>query len=139
MRNWAVMVVLVIGGVLAWKIGESLSSDAISMGLGIVCGVFAGIPAALMVMAASRRREYVDGDRRSDGYGRGQNGAYGGYGPYGQQPPVIVVTAAGALPQPGQHPGALQPAALDGNQWPAMRQNRQYKVVGEREEMVDEW
>jgi len=72
---------LLIGvGVGAWQIGEKLSSDAVSMAVGVLFGILAGIPTALLVLVGNRdgmptRRQptpqpqvqiiYVD---RADGY-----------------------------------------------------------------------
>lgn len=135
MRQFLVISGLVAGGVAAWRIGETLSSDAISMGLGILFGMLAGVPAALLVMAASRRRDYLDEDERRSR--RAPEGAFGGYGQgYGaQQPPVIVVTAPGMLP----HGQPAPFAALEAPGWPTVRAPRQFTVVGDREESVDEW
>lgn len=144
MRQILVVGVLVGGGVLAWRIGDTLSSDAISMGLGIFFGMLAGLPAALLVMAASRRRDYVEqphsGGRRSGDSPYG-NGAYGSYGAYNGQPPVIVVTAPNMLPQANGDPRAQQQAGMGLPMWPtsAPRPARQFHVVGEREDLVEEW
>jgi hypothetical protein len=56
-------------GACAWHVGETLSSDAISMALGIFFGVFAGLPVALLVLAAERRdrpAEYPRGNSAAD-------------------------------------------------------------------------
>jgi hypothetical protein len=129
MKHFVTITVLVLGGVAAWRIGETLSSDAISMGLGIFFGMLAGVPAALMVMAASRRREYVDSER-SD---RRVAQAYGST----TQPPVIVVSAPGMLSN-GQS-AANGSHALELPLWSSARSERQFKVVGEQDELVDEW
>lgn len=46
---------------LGWQIGGMLSSDSLSMVLGVILGMMAGIPAALIAMSASRtvRHEHV--------------------------------------------------------------------------------
>lgn len=46
---------LIVAGVLTWQIGGRLSMDAVGMGVGLVFGVLAGFPAALLVLATSRR------------------------------------------------------------------------------------
>ena len=47
-------------GVLAWQIGSRLSTDAVGMAVGLIFGVLAGIPAALLVAASGRRRDPLD-------------------------------------------------------------------------------
>lgn len=132
MKRYLGLVVLVFVGTAGWRIGSSLSADALSMAVGILFGVMAGIPTALLVMASGRRREVADEERRQ------RSGAYpmmGGYFP--QQPPVIVVAGPQAM-QPGLGQG--YPGANAGPGWDsASRPARSFKVVGEREEWVEEW
>lgn len=127
MKSIVTIGMLLIGGFVAWRIGETLSSDAVSMALGIFFGMAAGIPAALMVMAAARRSEYVEADR----YDRRTAQSYSS----SAQPPVIVVSAQG-LPQQS---GAPASPTMELPLWSGARQERQFRVVGERDEMVDEW
>lgn len=129
MRRFMVFAVLIIGGVFAWQIGESLSSDAISMGLGIFFGMLAGLPAALLVLAASRRNEYVERERSA-------TARESAYPSYAHQPPIIVVTAPNGGSQLATNPS--QPM-MELPMWGNTRSERQFKVVGEREEIVDEW
>ena len=135
MRQTVTLLVLVIGGVIAWRIGETLSSDAISMGLGIFFGILAGIPAALLVMAASRRNEYVHEDRRMERNSMGQ-------GSWGSQPQVIVVTP-NALPVAPQAPGlganGQYPAVVDNGFFSGARQPRAFNIVGGGADTGDEW
>ena len=53
------LVIAIPGGIFAtgvmWWLGEHLSSDAIGMALGLAFGVLAGLPAAALVLVASRR------------------------------------------------------------------------------------
>lgn len=46
---------LVFVAVAGWKIGDKLSGDAVAMAVGVLFGVMAGIPTALMVMASNRQ------------------------------------------------------------------------------------
>lgn len=83
-----VMVAAVVG--LAWFMMSRLSSDALGMAVGVVFGVLAGIPSALLVLASSRhqpRRPYDDDD---DDYGE-EALLRSWHLPY--QPPVIVLAA----------------------------------------------
>lgn len=140
MKAFFALVMLTFIGLAGWRIGGQLSSDAVGMALGILFGIMAGLPTALILLAA-RRRDDDDGyDRR--GRGRQQLPAHGYASPYGApgyQPPVIVVTGnGGALPnqQPGgmgqQRPGLPGPAEMP-------VEARQFRVVGETDEWVEEW
>ncbi|MCB0045941.1 MAG: hypothetical protein H6642_18230 [Caldilineaceae bacterium] len=126
-------------GLLAfvWQIVNRLSADAIGMAMGVLFGVMAGVPAALLVMASGRRRE-----ERAEQQARPPS-------PYAlpahSQAPVIVLAGNGypmqQPPQPGGYAPDYPPAygrqpALPG---PAQAHGRQFKVVGEKEEWVDEW
>lgn len=57
MKNILVTFFLVVTAVLAWRVGERLSDDAIAMGIGVVFGALAAIPAALLVLAGNRRSD----------------------------------------------------------------------------------
>ncbi len=116
----------------AWRLASTLSSDALGMAVGMFFGVLAGIPTALLVLATGRRRTGDDEEGLAAGRAR-QAPAY----PF--QPPVIVVTG-----QNGQAP--QQPARLQGdspyfvasnpNAWTGLRPERQYRMVGEKEEWI---
>jgi hypothetical protein len=120
---------LIVGGLAVFAVADSLSSDALGMALGMVFGICAGIPAALIVMAAQRGPGLREADRPVQ---------RGGMPPMPQFP-VIVVSG-------GQQPAlAGQSSApfwnLDDLQ---ARQSgygnaRQFRVVGDQDELVDEW
>lgn len=133
MKRVIVVAVLIFLGVALWRIGESLSSDAIGMALGVVFGVLAGLPVALLTMAASRRRTEYESEFSAHRGG----GAYPYYPP---QPPVIVVTGSQQLPG-GQNPVGYLPAGQTpaNGAWPGQRGDRVFTVVGEKEGFVEEW
>lgn len=141
MRQLTTLLLLVIGGFLTWRIGESLSSDAISMGLGILFGMLAGVPAALLVLAASRRREYTDDEPQVRKMVENPS-------TYANQPPVIVLAGMGGMPQQGmmgangQAPYGLLPGGAqqmyDYSAW-TQRPQRPYNIVGEVPETVEKW
>ena len=82
------------------------------MAVGVLFGVLAGIPTALLVLASDRRRqEPRDGHSAHSAYGHA--GGQLGYNHYPQQPPVIVVTS-GTPAQLGQQPhyGQSNPYAM---------------------------
>lgn len=142
MKRFIGLAVLVFIGVVGWRIGERLSADALGMALGILFGVMAGIPAALMVLAANRR----EAGQEHGVYGGSQRGRGQPYGqlPFAPQPPVIVMAAPSAPAQPvpqgygGYGPGypSYEQPMLSG---PQTIETRQFRVVGEKEEWVEDW
>ena len=74
--------ILVIVGVATWQIGAKLSADAIGMGVGVLFGVLAGIPTALLLLANQRRNDAARANYDAPPPPR-----------YQQQPPVIVLAA----------------------------------------------
>ena len=140
MRKLLAAALLVFVGVIAWRIGSALSSDALGMAVGIVFGCMAGLPAAVLVVVGLRAHE----DRRDAQQMASERGRQPA-SPYAFQPPVIVVTGAG---QAGANPGwpaqqAFNPAANaygppQGNGWEQLPANRQFKVVGEQEEWLQD-
>ncbi len=56
MRRFVLLALLVGVGVMTWRLGSALSSDALGMAVGVVFGVLAGIPTALLVLATNSRR-----------------------------------------------------------------------------------
>lgn len=134
MKQFFGAALLIFVAVAAWRIGGSLSADALGMAVGVIFGVVAGLPAALLVMATGRRRE-AEREEQAERRKNGLPAYYGGY----PQPPVIVLAGNGMQNPQGYgsgYPGQNQYAL------PAPRDTvdvRQFKVVGEKEEWVDEW
>jgi hypothetical protein len=128
---------LVFVGVAAWRIGGSLSADALGMAVGVLFGVVAGLPAALLVMASGRRRDAERADQ-TDRRRRDQPAYSGGFPPGYSQPPVIVLAGNGMHPSQGYggYPAHGQYALPEPRETVDVRQ---FKVVGEKEEWVDEW
>ncbi len=97
MKRLVLILGLVLVAVVGWRIADRLSADALGMAVGVMFGVLAGIPTALILLANSRRRnEYEDGGRSAPSTRLAQQNY--GYGTP-NQPPVIILTAH---PQPGQ-------------------------------------
>ncbi len=162
MKRMIVLGGLIFVSVATWRIGNRLSADAIGMALGVLFGVLAGLPVALLVLASNRRR-----DRREeeDPY-TSQHGAQGrqrglppgyGYPMPMQQPPVIVLAGhPGMMAQGNQNgynngygyeqPYGQQQRMLPGPQGmmgqgmgQEMPPERRFKVVGETEEWIEEY
>ena len=129
LKRFALLAVLVFVGVASWQMMAALSSDALGMAVGLVFGMLAGIPTALLVLATGKRQER----RMSTGPGHDQQQPYqNGRGAlaYPQQPPIIVLTGGGV------QPGALNQPHHGGGQW-APRPQRQFQVVGDGEGIED--
>ncbi|MCB9150208.1 MAG: hypothetical protein H6641_15740 [Caldilineaceae bacterium] len=50
-------ILLIFVGGIGWRIGGSLSSDAMGMAIGMLFGIMAGIPTALLMLASEKRRD----------------------------------------------------------------------------------
>ena len=132
------LMLLIFVAAVGWRIGGSLSSDAMGMAIGMLFGIMAGIPTALLVLASERRREQPrnagEKERTHDRHGQL---------PYAQ-PPVIVVTGTPTqLPQlpptiAHQNGAAPFPHQADWSASSAPAQ-RTFRIVGERDETLDEW
>lgn len=137
MKRFFALAVLVFVGVATWQIGSKLSADAIGMGVGVMFGVMAGIPTALLLLASNRRRQGDDDWREP----RGRQHGMMPYGHYPQQPPVIVL-AGGHMPQTQQ---GMDPYGGQRGYAPALPDHRQtieareFRVVGEKESVIEEW
>lgn len=146
MRHYIGLAALVFVGIAAWRIAGQLSADALGMAVGILFGVMAGVPTALMVMASGRRRaaeEEETNNRRRQSQAMQHPSHYGGYaaGGYPPQPPVIVLAGPG-MGQPGYPQGYGDPYGQQRSRAlpaPEAVDVRQFKVVGEKEEWLDEW
>jgi hypothetical protein len=140
MKRVLILMVLVFVGTAGWRIGNNLSSDAISMAVGIFFGVLAGIPTALLVLASDRRRSGADSGRHGGHQGPSQPQV--SYAPYGapQQPPVIILNGGDRTPTP---PGGRRAYLMDNqyhpvDNWPqAQRPARRFKLIGEQEEWLE--
>jgi hypothetical protein len=140
MKRVALMAGLLFVSIVAFRITERLSTDAIGMGLGLLFGLVAGIPTALLVLAAVRRREDpVDGVR---GSARQQQFGYGGpYPGLPQQPPVIILTGNGLPMQAHGAPGYGQ---AQGGGYPLLPgptvqpQARNFRVFGGDDDTADD-
>ena len=118
-----VIVVLcaVFAGRLAVVVGKEMSSDAMAVVVGVVCGIAAGIPASLLLLVALTRRDHARADRRGQERQRGY-------------PPVIVVqggTGGQGLPHGPQ--AGYWPAPM-----PGPSADRQFQIVGGDELLLDE-
>lgn len=146
MKRWIGLALLVFVGTAGWRIGDALSPDALSMAVGVLFGVMAGVPTALLFMAGGRRHNAEEAPTRERQAGSTAINAWNApypyaanqyapqYAPpYAQQPPIIVVAG------PQGFGGALQSAPANGGWFPQERPARHFTMVGEREELVEDW
>ena len=147
MKSFAGVALLLFVIVAGWRIGSSLNSDALGMAIGMFFGILAGVPTALLMLMAGRRKQSHEHDRsamhRSAQRGQPPNHAYPSYA----QPPVIIVT--GGQPHAGHPNGGQQsphfaqshllPERPHAPNQAQTDQGRKFRVVGESEEWLDEW
>jgi hypothetical protein len=114
MKKLIALILIAFAATLAVIVGRRMSTDAMAVVIGIVCGVGASIPTSLLIMAMASRRE-----TREE---RGQPSF----------PPVVIVNPGN---QGGQVPSHYQPPALP----PALSQGvpRQFRVIGQEDAVID--
>jgi len=118
MRKITVVLLVLVAGAIAFYVGTRLSADAIGMAVGMVFGVLASVPTALLLMSAGRKGapDPVQDTRQLPS-------------PYA--PPVIVWHEPAQLQAPVQQQQQRQA--------PAARRPERFSVVGEHEEWIKEW
>jgi hypothetical protein len=127
MKRLLLLVMVAFVALIGWRISESISSDALGLAIGVVFGVLAGLPTALLVLASNRRRQ-------SDEVAQRNPQPYGQVG-YGPQAPVIVLASPGMHPQHllAEPTGAEAPPTTQ-SPWPEGRRERQFQFIGEEQE-----
>jgi len=120
LKHIAIAVGLVFAVTLAVVVGKQLSTEAMAVVIGVVCGVAAGIPTSFLLFVVLTRREATRGERAGE-----QRDPYGRTARPANYPPVIVIQ--GGAPQ-------MQPPMMPGGYWPtpppALPGGRQFNVVG---------
>ncbi len=105
---------IAFGTALAVVIGIRLDQAALTVIVGVACGVAASIPTGLLIVFLLRWRNAANESRAARGYGR----------ELVQSPPVVVVAppTIPQLPQPTSWSGAYTPPAPT---------KREFAVIGE--------
>lgn len=121
MKQFSLGVGLVLLAFLTWRMVTSLSSDALALGVGVVFGVLAGVPTALLVLASSRRQGRDDDDDDDD-------------------PRTVTVTQNFYVTDNRRQltihaPAGGMPLLADREREVAAQRERRFVVVGEREEL----
>lgn len=126
MRNGIILAGIAFAVTLAVIVGNKLSSEALAVAVGALCGIAASIPVSIgLVIAASRNWGHAEERPRQVDYEYPQGSAHR----YPQQPPVIVVTP----PQMQQSPYGYAnqpyyfPPPANGNSY----DSREFKVIGD--------
>ena len=97
---------------MAIVVGTRISSDAMAVILGIICGVLASVPTTLVLLWVLRQRDQ-------------QQGVDVGQSRFGHYPPVVVVNGQGT----NGHATHMGPPLLTGISSPPG--SRDFKVVGQ--------
>jgi hypothetical protein len=140
MKKLMILGFLIFVAVAGWRIAERLSPDALGMLLGVVFGILAGVPAALLVLASSRRRDEAPDASRTTARMRGL--PYGpDYAGLPQHAPVIILAGNG-MPAQMSGPQTLSAEPQARYALPALADPsnpRHFKVVGEKEEWIEDF
>ena len=113
MRKALIATVLAFAVTLAVVVGNRMSTEAMAVVVGVVCGVVAAIPMSLLILAVSTRRDRQNSDWQAYGHPAGRSSGY---------PPVIVIQGSGPMATP------MQPRYLGSAVEPV---SRQFHIVGE--------
>jgi len=125
-------------------VGTRMSSDAIAVLVGVIAGVAASIPCALLLLVVTRRQQNAAQTPRPTPY----SDRYPDDPPYAQRaaPPVIVVTPGSAPQQIAPWNTASWGATVEGTAFPAYgyggqpQSQRQFRVMGyEEAESPADW
>jgi hypothetical protein len=137
----AVAFVITLGVV----VGTRMSSDAIAVLVGVIAGVAASIPCALLLLVVTRRRQTAESEPTSAAPGSRWD-AVPNKTPYERPsvPPVIVVTPGSSVPQQIA-PWSTTSGLVDGTAFDPYGQaqpqgQRQFRVMGyEEAETQADW
>jgi len=116
MRGFIALCIIAFFAGLGVMVGNRMSSEAMAVVVGVVCGVLAGIPTSVLMLVAMRAR-----DRRAAQSQPAQPQPH-------HYPPVIVVSPGGPqqLPSPYQSPGTV-----DGDWQSLDAPRREFRIIGE--------
>ncbi len=109
-KLWILLAAFLVG--LGVIVGSRMSSEAMGVVVGVVLGVAATIPMALLVMLFVARRERKEAQRRESAY-----------------PPVVIVTPGGGHTQTPRMP-YLPPAGFGGEG------HRAFTVIGDEDALA---
>ncbi len=125
LKQSAIVVGLVFAITLAVVVGRQLSTEAMAVIIGVVCGVAAGIPTSFLLFVVLSRREEGRQEREQQGQMRQMRQP--------SYPPVVVIQGGGQPAQPPYMPGGYWPTPL-----PGPYAGRHFNVVGGEELRMDD-
>lgn len=122
MRNGVWLIGIVFAGSLAYVVGNRLSSEAMAVAVGALCGISASIPVSIALYIAASRNWGRDTAAPAD-----EMREYTPRGYTAPQPPMIVLAAP---PFQSPNPFGAQQFYLPPNA-PREGAPREFKVIGE--------
>jgi len=115
MRKGLAAIVLAFAVTLAVVVGNRMSTEAMAVVVGVVCGVAAGIPMSMLLLLILNRRSQAV-EEPSYGPVGSRQGAY---------PPVVVIQGGSTAPN-----GLMPP--YYSSQWPTQEPaQRRFHIVGD--------
>lgn len=123
MRNGVWLIGIVFAGSLAYVVGNRLSSEAMAVAVGALCGISASIPVSIALYIAASRNWGRDATAPAD-----EMREYTPRGYTAPQPPFVVVSPPQfSSLQFQQQLEPLLPAPISNN----TMESRNFKIVGE--------
>lgn len=126
--------VLGFTGVMTWHVLDTMSADALAMAVGVVLGIGAGLPVAVLIVAGQRRRSR-DERRPHHEYGfvheRGSHGYAAFPAGHGAPPPVVVIAPPGYAQGHALSGAAFHPTMHGSEMFNHARSRRRFVVVGQ--------
>ena len=116
MRNFLIAVVLIFCVTLAVVIGNRMSTEAMAVVIGVVCGVAASIPMSLLILIVTSRAGRSNEQAMTQGHA--------------SYPPVVVIQGGQPL-QLGQGYAPYLPALMNTL---GSGQQREFTVIGDEPE-----
>ncbi len=126
MRNGIILAGIAFAVALAVIVGNRLSSEAMAVVVGAVCGISASVPVSIALVIAASKNWGRSDEPRDAPYGAGYEVGAHRYAP--QPPQILVVSAPPPAPSPygfPQNQFYLPPGAPDGGA------PRDFKIIGD--------
>jgi hypothetical protein len=135
-KTGAVLILMAFAVTLAYSVGTRMSTDAVNVAVGVLCGIVASVPVSLGLLVAltrQRARAYDD-EPREDLH---PTPVYGS--PRHQAPQIIVVAPPQSQYGPGQptygypYPNAASYSNYAPSQHEDVIESRDWRIIGDDE------